>query len=194
MVSEAGATHFVGQRTRVVPAGDSLIQDFLSEEIIGAYHAWNFIDGALQSEADKSILKRYKSPREAFDNLEKWYDPESGMATQTRYDKFHNFTIPPNSNPIESLHTLKDMNNQMVEKGMGIPNTFLHARFLRALLDEYGHVKAMLQATNNRDRAEIIRMVGTRYSTLPQKKGSQRSSRPPEQAFFSSGSGGRGGE
>ena len=112
MVSEAGATHFLGQRTRVVPAGDSLKQGFLSEEIIGAYHAWNFIDGALQSEADKSILKRYKSPREAFDNLEKWYDPESGMATQTLYDKFHNFTIPPNSNPIESLHTLKDMNNQ----------------------------------------------------------------------------------
>ena len=32
----------------------------------------------------------------------------------------------------------------------------------------------------NRDRVEIIRMVGTWYSTLPQKKGSQRSSRPPE--------------
>ena len=43
----------------------------------------------------------------------------------------------------------------------------------------------------NRDRAEIIRMVGTRYSTLLQKKGSQRSSRPPEQAFFTSGSGER---
>ena len=43
----------------------------------------------------------------------------------------------------------------------------------------------------NRDQAEIIRMVGSRYSTLPQKKESQRSSRPPEQAFFSSESGGR---
>ena len=33
-------------------------------------------------------------------------------------------------------------------------------------------------------------MVGTRYSTLPQKKGSQRSSRPPKQTFFSNESGG----
>ena len=68
---------------------------------------------------------------------------------------------------------------------MGIPGTFQHARFVRALPDEYGHVKVTLQVMKNRDRAEIIRMVGTRYSTLPQKKGSQQSSRPPEQAFFS---------
>ena len=43
----------------------------------------------------------------------------------------------------------------------------------------------------NRDRAEIIRMVGTRYSTLPQKKGSQQSSRWPEQAFILSENGSR---
>ena len=60
--------HFVGQRARVVPVGDPLKQravllweGFLSEEIRGAYQAWSFIDGALQSEADRSILKRCKS-------------------------------------------------------------------------------------------------------------------------------------
>ena len=57
---------------------------------------------------------------------------------------------------------------KMAEKGMGIPDTFLHARFFRALPDEYGHVKAMLQGMNNRGEAKIIRMVGTLYSTLPQ--------------------------
>ena len=36
-------------------------------------------------------------------------------------------------------------------------------------------------------------MVGVRYSTLPQKKGSQRLARLPKQAFFSSESGGRSG-
>ena len=45
----------------------------------------------------------------------------------------------------------------------------------------------------NRDRAEIICMVGTRYSNLLQKEGSQRSSQPLEQAFFSSESDGRSG-
>ena len=34
------------------------------------------------------------------------------------------------------------------------------------LADEYDHVKATLHATKNRDRVEIIHMVGTRYSTL----------------------------
>ena len=43
-----------------------------------------------------------------------------------------------------------------------------------------------LQAMNNRDRDEIIRMVSTRHSNLPQKKGAQRTSRQPEQAFVSS--------
>ena len=63
---------------------------------------------------------------------------------------------------------------------MGIPDTFLHARFIRALPNEYSHVKATLQVMKNRDRTEIIRMVSTRYSPLPLKKESQRSSRPLE--------------
>ena len=113
------------------------------------------------------------------------------MTTQKLYDKFHYFSIPPNGNPIEALHALENRNNQMAEKEMGVPNTFLHARFVRALPDEYGHVKATLQQMKNRDRPEIIRMIGTRYSTLPQKKGLKPSSRPPEQAFFSNESGGR---
>ena len=189
--------HFVGKGTRAVPVGDPLKrravllrEGFSSEEIRGAYQEWNFVDGALQSEADRSILKKCKSPRVAFGHLEKWYDPENEVATQKLYDKFHDFTIPPNCNPIEALHALEDTNNQKAEKEMGIPDTFLHARFVRALPDEYGRVKATLQAMKNRDRVEIARMVGTRYSTLPQKKGSQRSSRSPEQAFFSSESGG----
>ena len=51
--------HFIGQKTRVVPVGDPLKQkevllrdSFSSEEIKEVYQAWNFIDGAPQSEAD----------------------------------------------------------------------------------------------------------------------------------------------
>ena len=95
------------------------------------------------------------------------------MAIQKLHDKFHDFTIPHNSKLTEALHALDDMNNQMAEKRMGSLDTFLHARFVRALLDEYGHVKATMQAMKYRNRVEIIHMVGTRYSTLPQEKGSQ---------------------
>ena len=182
--------YFVGQGARAVPVGDQLKQrvlqreGFSSDKTRGAYQAWNFIDGALQSEADRSILKRCKSPSEAFDHLEKWYDPESEVATQNLYNKFHDFTVSPKGNPIKALHALKRTNNQMAEKGRGISDTSLHARFVRALPGEYDPVKAALQAMKNRDRAEIIRMIGTRYSTLPQKKGSQWSSRRPSKRFF----------
>ena len=111
--------HFVGQGTRVVPVGDPLKQRavllrerFPSEEIRGVYQAWNVIDRTLQSEADRSVLKRYKSPRQAFDHFEKWYDLQNEMAAQKLYDKFHDFIIPPNGNLIEALHTLEDTNNR----------------------------------------------------------------------------------
>ena len=193
--------HFVGRGMRAVPVGDPLKQKavllqegFSNEEIKGAYQAWNFIDAALQSDSDRSILKRCKSPREVFERLEKWHDPDSEVATQRLYDKFHEFTIPPHSDPIAALHDLEDINNQMHEKGIGrIPEAVLHARFVRALPDEYSLVKETLQAMKNRDRDEIIRMVSTRHSNLPQKKGAQRSSRQPEQAFASNESGNRSG-
>ena len=193
--------HFEDQGTRAVPVGDPLKQKavllqegFSNEEIRSAYQAWNFIDAALQSESDRSILKICKSPREVFERLEKWYDPDSEVATQRLYDKFHEFAIPPHSDPIAALHDLEDTNNQMHEKGIGrIPDAVLHARFVRALPDEYSLVKEALQAMGNRDRDEIIRMVSTRHSNLPQKNGAQRSSRQPEQAFASSDSDSRGG-
>ena len=192
--------HFVDQGTRAVPVGDPLKQkavllqeDFSNEEIRSAYQAWNFIDAALQSESDRSILKRCKSPREVFERLEKWHDPDSEVATQRLYDKFHEFTIPPHSDPIAALHD-KDTNNQMHEKGIGrIPDAVLHARFVRALPDEYSLVKETLQSMRNRDRDEIIRMVSTRHSNLPRKNGAQGSSRQPEQAFAFSESGSRSG-
>ena len=60
----------------------------------------------------------------------------------------------------------------MHEKGIGrIPDAVLHARFVRVLPDEYFLVKETLQAMRNRYRDEIIRMVSTRHSNLPQKMG-----------------------
>ena len=193
--------HFVDQGMLAVPVGDPLKQnavllreDFSNEEIRGAYQAWNFIDAALQSNADRSILKICKSTREVFERLEKWNDPDSEVATQRLYDKFHEFAIPPHRDPIAALHDLEGTNNQMHEKGIGrIPDAVLHVRFVRALPDEYSLVKKTLQAMRNRDRDKIIRMVSTRHSNPPQKKGAQRFSRQPEQAFISSESSSRSG-
>ena len=151
--------NFADQGMRAVPVGNPLKQKavllqegFSNEEIRSAYQAWNFIDAALQSQADRSILKRCKSPREVFESLEKWHDPASGVATQRLYDKFHEFAIPPHSDPIAALHDLEDTNYQMHEKGIGrIPDAVLHTRFVSALPDEYSLVKETLQAMRNRD-------------------------------------------
>ena len=74
-----------------------------------------------------------------------------------------------------------------------IPDTVLHACFVLALPAENDHAKETQQSIKNRNRDEIVGVISTRYSNLPQKKGAQRSSRPPEHAFFSSESGGRSG-
>ena len=111
--------------------------------------------------------------------------PENGMATQNLLDKFREFSIPQISNPIAALHALEDINSRMEEKGMGrIPDTVLHARFVHALPVEYDHAKETLQSMKNRDRDEIIRVVSTRYSNLPQRRG--RSARPDRLNLHSS--------
>ena len=112
------------------------------------------------------------------------------MATQHHLDKLHELSIPQNSNPI-ALHVFDNINNQMEEKGMGrISDTVLHARFVCALPAEYDHAKLTLRSMRNRYRDEIIRVVSTRYSNLPQNKGAQRSYRPPDHVFFLRESGG----
>ena len=155
------------------PVGDPLKQKvallregFQVRNSEGEYQAWNVTNGTLRSEADRSIFERFKSPRETFDDHEKWYDPESEVVTQKLCDKLHKFTITPNSNPIEAPHALEDTKTQMAEKGTRISDTFLHAHFVCALLDEYANIQATLQVKKNHDKAEIICMVDTRYSTL----------------------------
>ena len=79
----------VGQGVRAVPVGDPFMQiavllreGVLPEKKRGDYQAWNVLDTALQSEEDKAILKRCRSPREVFEFLGKWHDPENEVAKQ----------------------------------------------------------------------------------------------------------------
>ena len=176
--------HFVGQRVRAVLVGDPLkqkavrLREGLSPgEIRGAYQAWNFSDAALQGEDDRAILKRCRSPREVFEFLRKWYDPEIEVATQHLFDKFHEFSIPQNSSPIAALHALKDINNQMEEKGMRrIPDTVLHARFVRALPAEYEHAKETLQSMKNGTGTRSSAWSARGTPTYPKRRG--RSAHP----------------
>ena len=193
---------FQEEGPRVVPVGGThlktkrqlMVEGFSEYEIGEERKAMNFIDKALKSETDRVALDRCTTPREVLQYLQRLHDPESEVATQKRFDQFHDFVIPPNSNPVTALHNLESLNTLMGEKGMeSLPDTFLHARFVRALPEEYSNTKETLQSMKNRTRDEIVRMVGARYSNLPAKKGSHRSSRAPDQAFLSGEGGDRGG-
>ena len=181
--------HFVGQTVRVVPVGDPLKQKavllregFSPEEIRGAYQLWNFLDAACQSKKDRAILKRCRSPRDVFELLGKWYDPENEVPPQHLSDKFHEFSMPQNSNRIAALHGLEDINNQMEEKEMErIPDT---ACFVRTLPAEYDHAK-----TNT----TIDEKLGQGRDHPCGQHAVQRSSRPPEHVFFSGERGNRSG-
>ncbi|CAN0106889.1 unnamed protein product, partial [Pylaiella littoralis] len=192
--------HFVGEGTRAVPVGDSakrkgdvLRVGFTTAEIREARLALTFLGESLKNEDDKAVLQRFKSLREAFEYLEQFYDPESETATQRLYDKFPRFKILAHGNPVAAFHDLEDLKNRIQEKCLPrVPEPVVHARFVSTLPDEYVHTKETLQSMKGRTREEIVRRVGTRYSNTPLKKGSQRSSRPPEQAFYSSEKGERG--
>ena len=105
--------HFVGQRVRAVPVGDPLMQKavllregFSSEEKRGAYQAWSFLDAAVQSEEDRAILKRCRSPR-SFRISRKMVRPQKRGGHTHLFDKFHEFSMPQNSNPIAALYATK---------------------------------------------------------------------------------------
>ena len=135
------------------------------------------MDAALQGEEDRAILKRCRSPRDVFEFLGKWYDPENEVATQHLFDKFNEFSIPQNSSPIAALHALKDINNQMEEKGTRrIPDTVLHARFVRALPAEYEHAKETLQSMKNGTGTRSSAWSARGTPTYPKRRG--RSARP----------------
>lgn len=94
------------------------------------------------------------------------------MASRKPYEKFHDLSIPSHSNPIAALHAREDLNNRVDEKGVvRTPDYFLHVHFVCVLPDEYADTKETLRSMKNRDRDDIIRMVGTRYSNLTRRKG-----------------------
>ena len=115
--------------------------------------------------------------------MQRLHDPESEVATQKLFDQFHDFVIPPNSNPVTALHNLESLNTLMGEKGMeSLPDTFLHARFVRALPEEYSNTKETLQSMKNRTRDEIVRMVGA--PTCPRKRGHIGHPEPRTRRFY----------
>ena len=84
-----------------------LREGFSPEEIRGTYQAGNFLDAALQSEEDRAILKRCRSPIEVLEFLGKWYDPENEVVSQHLFDKFYEFSIPQNINHSQRSMPLK---------------------------------------------------------------------------------------
>ena len=132
--------HFVGQGMRAVPVGDPLKQKavllqegFSNEEIKGAYQAWNFIDAALQSDSDRSILKRCKSPREVLSAL------KNGMTLIAKWQRndcttsFTSLRSHPTATPLPHFMTSRIQITRCMRRGSDgfLKQCCMHVSFAR---------------------------------------------------------------
>ena len=80
--------------------GSVVKEGFSSDEIKGAYQAWISIDRALQSEVDGSIVKRYESPRAAFNHVEKCTTQRMRWRLKSYMTNFLTLSFPPTATPL----------------------------------------------------------------------------------------------
>ncbi|CAN0395900.1 unnamed protein product, partial [Scytosiphon promiscuus] len=132
--------------------------------------AWNFLVAALPNEAEKVILLRCNSARQAFEALEAKYNPTSEGIRQTLLDEFQSFKVTFQDDPITRLHAIENLGARMFELNITTDDrAFVHTRFLDALPREYGHTKITLLGSDSFSRDDITRLVTTEHRQLIKK-------------------------
>ncbi|CAN0539687.1 unnamed protein product, partial [Laminaria digitata] len=99
--------------------------------------AWSFLSAALKSQSVKSILHRCTSPREAWDALLEWYDPQPTGSKSDLSRRLNSFKIATGSNPHAEIGRIEDLAAEMRSAGMILDDNMLYTIFLDALPSEY---------------------------------------------------------
>lgn len=177
----------------------SLLQEgFLGAQITASFQAFQYLSASIIGSADKAIIRRCKSPREALEQLDSVHKPETQGAIQNLLNRFQSFKISSGSNPIEAMHDLESIRDHLNDSGeVNLDERLLFSRLLDALpSDEYEIAQQTLASYKVLTRSDIIRVVGTQYTSLCNKKEKegQRKKQVQQQAFFAGdgGGGGRG--
>ncbi|CAB1099179.1 unnamed protein product [Ectocarpus sp. CCAP 1310/34] len=129
----------------------SLSQQYRSEQVELAFHAWNFLSHALK-EKDRKIMKGAETPQGALRELKTIHDPQSSVQPSEDLRSLTSTKISRGENPQNALNVMLQTGNSLTEKGLTVNETFVLHLFLDALSDEYAMTKH-----NSRHAKELTR-------------------------------------
>ena len=149
----------------------------------------------LKHKSDKSILHRCISPREAWDALLAWYDPQTAGAKSDLSRRLNRFKVAPRSNPLEEMGRIEDLAAEMTTAGLVLENHMiyndhiLYTIFIHALPAKYEVEARILASRESIGRQEIIKAVRERHHRL---SGNRKRGSNCGHALYAGDGGGRG--
>ena len=149
---------FVSDPPQYIPVGKRdtensvLVERGYSRESVHMHAlARSFLPKALKRKSDKSILHRCTSPREAWDALLAWYDPQATEAKSDLSRRLNSFKIPLGSSALEAMGRIEDLATETRTAGLTLDDRMLYTIFVDALPAEY-EVEARNLASRDRYR------------------------------------------
>lgn len=170
-----------------------LAEGFPQQTIKTTFFAWKYLSDALPDDADKAIIRRSKEPRDALQQLDAVYLPETQGALQELFDQFQQYETKPTDNPTDSLNKLASIRDLLGDnQGPVIDDQFLYQRLIASLpLPEYEVTKQTLAACRPLTRDDVVSQLSTRFSILDKQRKEKRE-KGMQQAYIGSVSNGGG--
>ncbi|CAB1111876.1 unnamed protein product [Ectocarpus sp. CCAP 1310/34] len=174
-------------------AGGFVSQEYRSEQVELAFHAWNFLCHALK-EKDRKIMKRAETPQGALRELKTIHDPESSVQPSEDLKSLRSTKISRGENPQNALvNEMLQTAKSLAEKGITVNETFVLHLFLDALSDDYAMTKHNLRQAKELTRTGMLKEVMIDYKAIKDKleQGKEKGAKGAEQAYFADGEGRR---
>ncbi|CAB1099180.1 unnamed protein product [Ectocarpus sp. CCAP 1310/34] len=146
----------------------SLSQQYRSEQVELAFHAWNFLSHALK-EKDRKIMKGAETPQGALRELKTIHDPQSSVQPSEDLRSLTSTKISRGENPQNALNVMLQTGNSLTEKGLTVNETFVLHLFLDALSDEYAMTKHNLRHAKELTRIGVLKEVMSESKAIKDK-------------------------
>lgn len=143
-------------------------EGFTSDEITAGKNAWNLLSTALQSEHARSIIRQCSNAREALQELDAVYSPDTQGAKQELFRRFNGFRFSAKDDPIRALNNLELIWSQLNSKdGVVLDMSFLLTKFIDILpTPEYEAAQNSLGAMREPTREDVVRIVTTQREKI----------------------------
>ncbi|CAB1106082.1 unnamed protein product [Ectocarpus sp. CCAP 1310/34] len=170
----------------------SLSQQYRSEQVELAFHAWNFLSHALK-EKDRKIMKRAETPQGALRELKTIHDPESSVQPSEDLKSLTSTKISRGEKNQNALNEMLQTGMSLTEKGLTVNETFVLHLFLDALSDEYAITKHNLRHAKELTRTGVLKEAMIEYKAIKDKleQGKGNGAKGAEQAYFADNEGRR---